>query len=309
MTPIVLWLGAFSFLLIAAGIALWAKSQLQSTQRRSAALVDLQINSDIQVRQTLLHADQANFPQRRQSVEWEQFFLRAGAQPSAGLFVKLIVPAVVLTAAAELFGGVLSAACTLLLYVVLTYFFFWLRIAKRQQMVIRQLPAFLDTLVRLVTIGNSLASAFQNSVPSTDGPLRIVLERASRMVQAGVALDHALRQEAAIFRIKELELLASVISLAGRFGGRTDQILERMAAFMRDLEYAQKELVALSAETRLSAWVMGLLPVGLGIFLVIFNNKMFMNMWLDPLGRNMLLGAGALELLGSYWLYRLAKSV
>ncbi|MGH8809394.1 MAG: type II secretion system F family protein, partial [Noviherbaspirillum sp.] len=136
-----------------------------------------------------------------------------------------------------------------------------------------------------------------------------VLERASRLMQAGMELEHALHQEARIYKLVELDLVASVVGVAARFGGRADIVLERMAAFMRDLEQAQQELFALSAETRVSAWVMGLLPVGVGAFIVIFNNDMFVKMWTDPVGKHMLIGAGVLEVAGVCWLYRLVKSV
>ncbi|MFS9531751.1 type II secretion system F family protein, partial [Klebsiella pneumoniae] len=59
----------------------------------------------------------------------------------------------------------------------------------------------------------------------------------------------------------ELVLLSSVLRLALRYGGRADIVMERTAAFMRDRQQAQRELFALSAETRLSAWIIGLLPV------------------------------------------------
>ena len=100
----------------------------------------------------------------------------------------------------------------------------------------------------------------------------------------------ALTQEAHIFRLPEVELIAAVIGLALRFGGRADMVLERMAGFMRDREHAQQELMALSAEIRLSAWILGLLPVALSTFLIIFNNNMFMMMLADPVGEKLLIG-------------------
>ncbi len=59
-------------------------------------------------------------------------------------------------------------------------------------------------------------------------------------------------------------LLASILRMGMRFGGRADLIVARVAVFIRDREQAQQELMAQSAETRLSAWVLGLLPVGHG---------------------------------------------
>ena len=85
--------------------------------------------------------------------------------------------------------------------------------------------------------------------------------------------------------------------------------MERTATFMRDREEAQRELLALSAETRLSAWVLGLLPLVVAGGLFVLNAGYVMLMWKDPTGRNLLLGAAVLEVVGVLMLYRLAKSI
>jgi len=307
---IVLWLLAAALLLTGTGLWLWQRAQQRSRQDVSAAFVNRQLQGMQLVQKEQQDTNQIA-PQLQVSIEaLRHFFLRAGIQhPSGKLYVPLLVPGICLTLLALILGGALSAIGTLLLYTILVYFYFWLRTAKLQRTMVRQLPGFLDTLVRLVTIGNSIGSAFQTGILSTEGALRVILDRANRQVQAGVELEHALRLQAAIYRFKELDLVAAVIGVSTRFGGRSDLVLERMAAFMRDLEHAQNELVSLSAEIRLSAWIMGILPIAIGIFLIIFNNNMFANMWQDPIGKKMLVGAVVLEVVGGYSLYRLAKTV
>lgn len=307
---IALWLLAAALLLTGTGLWLWQRAQQRSQQDVSAAFVNRQLQGMQQIQKEPQDTSQVG-PQLQLSREaLRHFFLRAGIQhPSGKLYFQLLLPGICLTLLALILGGGVSAIGTLLLYTMLVYFYFWLRTSKLQRTMVRQLPGFLDTLVRLVTIGNSIGSAFQTGILSTEGPLRVVLDRANRQVQAGVELEHALRLQAAIYRFKELDLVAAVIGVSSRFGGRSDLVLERMAAFMRDLEHAQNELASLSAEIRLSAWIMGILPIAIGIFLIIFNNNMFANMWQDPVGKKMLIGAIVLEIVGGYGLYRLAKTV
>jgi len=92
-----------------------------------------------------------------------------------------------------------------------------------------------------------------------------------------------------------------------RYGGRADLLLERVANFMRDREQAEQELIALSSETRLSAWILGLLPVGVGAFLIFTNPGYFMGMWNDDTGRILIFSAAGLQLTGAVLLYRLAR--
>lgn len=310
MNTLPLLLAAVAILLIACGILLLRHAKTSALQQQASAFVDRQIQSMGGLRDA---AGEAAAPSgttpRWRFRGWRHYLLRAGVTPDARFYFLMIVPGIVLTLAAAVLGGMLSAAGTLLLYAVLCHFRLWMKTTRRHQKLVRQLPAFLDTMVRLATIGNSLESAFQAALLTTDAPLRQLLDRSNRWVQAGKDLEHALLQEARLFRLTELELVAAVIGVALRFGGRADTVLERMASFMRDREQAQNELVAMSAETRLSAWILGLLPIALGMFMIIFNNDMFSIMLEDDAGRKMLIGALTLEVVGAFLLYRMAKSL
>lgn len=310
MTSMSLLLIAGAVLLIAVSILLWQGAQTRSHQQAASAFIDRQIHDMQQNGTASFSAGQAAPRQtRRKFRTWRYFLLRAGIEPNRLFYFILIAPGIVLVASAAIFGGALSATGTAFLYIVLCYFRMWLKATRRHQKMVHQLPGFLDTMVRLATIGNSLESAFQSALLTTDAPLRDLLDRSNRLVQAGMDLEHALVQEARTFRLIELELIAAVIGVALRFGGRADTVLDRMAAFMRDREQAQNELVAMSAETRLSAWILGLMPIGMGLFMIIFNNDMFSIMLTDETGKKMLIGALALEAFGALCLYRLAKSV
>jgi tight adherence protein B len=203
--------------------------------------------------------------------------------------------------------GLLGAVVTGGVCIAIVFFVLSVLTSRRHQALVRQLPPFLDAIVRLLTIGNSIPSAFQTATGGTEEPLKECLERVSRMLRSGVELDRALYQTARAYKLQELELLAAVMRLAVKYGGRADVVLERMSGFMRDLDMAQRELVALSAETRLSAWVLCLLPILIGGFLIIANPQYFASMWLDGFGRELLYGAGALQVLGCFLLYRMAK--
>lgn len=316
MSALVLLLAAGAILLIAASLLLWQGAQTRAHQQAASVFVDRQLRSMAETANPET-ADagtaQKNAAARHGQRAWRHylryFLLRAGIKPNLLFFFLLIAPGILLIGIAALFGGLLSAIGTAILYIALCHFRLWLKATRRHQRMVRQLPSFLDTMVRLATIGNSLESSFQSALLTTDAPLRDLLDRSNGLVQAGLDLEHALLQEARLFRLHELELIAAVIGVALRFGGRADNVLGRMASFMRDREQAQNELVALSAETRLSAWILGLLPIGLGLFMIIFNNAMFSIMLNDETGRKMLFGALALEVCGAIFLYRLAKSV
>ncbi|MDH6591320.1 tight adherence protein B [Variovorax sp. TBS-050B] len=214
---------------------------------------------------------------------------------------------VLLAALAGLLGGWPAGLGALLFLALVAAFAIWLRLQKFRRQLVSQLPAFIDAMVRLITIGNSTQAAFQLGIASTRAPLRGYLERAAGLVRAGVDLDRALHQMATRVRVEEMFLLASILGLGVRYGGRADLLLERVANFMRDREQAEHELVALSAETRLSAWILGLLPICVGAMIITLNPAYFLRMWQDTTGQYMVFGAAALQLTGAFLLYRLAR--
>lgn len=191
--------------------------------------------------------------------------------------------------------------------VVCVFAFLSWRAQKRFQRISRQLPVFLDGIVRLITIGNSVPAAFQAAVTTTDAPLRDCLDRVSRMLRSGVEIDLALKQVASMYHVRELELVGSVLRISVKYGGRSDVMLDRMAAMMRDLEQAERELIALSSETRLSAWVLGLMPALLGGFVMLSSPSYFREMWSDPFGQRLVYVAMGLQVLGAFMLYRLVR--
>lgn len=232
---------------------------------------------------------------------------RAGIEGARGKAIVALAALVTVAAIAGSRGGVL--ACFAALVCGSAIFGIWLtsRIQRRRLKIVRQIPSFLDGIVRLVTLGNSVPAAFQAALLTTDEPLRGCLDHVSRMLRTGVEIDRAMLHIAKIYRTKEFELLGSVLRLSVKYGGRADVMLERMAVFMRDLEQAERELTAMSAETRLSAFVLVMLPIAIGSFVVMNNPKYLQGMWLDPGGRTLLIFAFLLQVAGSVWLYRMAR--
>lgn len=229
-----------------------------------------------------------------------------GAVAPGALLAGCAVIAVAVGVAALLSNAV-SALGLLAMLLIGGAFMVWLRVQAMRRQIIRQLPGFLDVIVRLIVMGNSTQAAFQTAVSGAKHPLRLHMDNAMGLVSAGVDIDQALLQVARKVRIEELFLLASILGLGVRYGGRADLLLERVANFMRDHEEAEQELVAMSSETRLSAWILGLLPIVVGGSIITTNGHYFARMWTDPTGQLMVVAALVLQAVGGVLLYRLAR--
>lgn len=220
-------------------------------------------------------------------------------QGMAGACVLLTLLAVLKAGAAGLLALPLCA--------LLCAFGIWRRMGLRREKLLLQLPGFLDNMVRLISIGNSPHAAFQLAAGNVPAPLGDALQQATATLSASPDLGQAMALLERNWGLPEFGLLAAVFRMSTRYGGRADLVLERVSAYIRDRQSAERELHALSAEIRLSAWVLALLPIVVGSLIMVLNQGYFMRMWNDASGRNMILVAAALEACGSFLLYRLAR--
>ncbi len=296
-----------TLLLLAGAIELWWGSEARRQRRKSLAHVEQSLSGV--VRPTTVTVVPP-LPRQRGELRTDALFMRAGLPPGWRVPLMLVLPGLLLILLGWWRIGSLWAV-PLLLAVYAAMVWLWLRsrIEKQRKQLTRQLPDFLDGMVRMASVGNSLPMCFQTTANTVQMPLRGVLDRAMLSVRAGLDLDRALQLAARPYRLEELELLHVVLGTGMRMGGRADQILQRMSDFMRDLGHARQELRAITSETRLSAWVLGLLPLLVAAAMTLLNPAFFTPMFTQPLGHRLLLIALGLELAGGVLLYRLAKSL
>lgn len=308
-----LLLGVLSIVSVLLALAAWLWGSANSREQRQASLQHAEQQLSRGSTATAASSEAARQPPpfvSRRELPWDGLLQRAGLSTGWKLPVLVLVPGIALALFAVMrLGTAWMFPLTLLLYLLAAWLWLLRRIGKLQAQLLHQLPDFLDNLVRLTGLGNSLQASFQVASMQTSAPLRGLLDTTMRYARGGMDLDRALTLAAQPYRMDVLKVLAVVMGVSVRIGGRADQILQRMGDFMRDLEQAQQELAATTAETRMSAWVLGLLPPGSAVLMAIASPDFFQPVLHDPLGHKILLIALALELFGAFLLYRLAKSL
>lgn len=308
-------------LCLAGGVELWWNATARQRQRVAARHTEARLSPQVPATPTLPPqasgaAAAANASTARAPVQpprlprWRARLRRAQLPDNAATMVLIVLPGLLLAALA----GLRMHAWTFALLALTLYaigFGLWVRrrMERLQHKLLKQMPDFLENMVRLAGIGNSLSMAFQSATQQVQPPLRPLLDNALLYTRGGMDLDRALHQASRPYRIPALQTLSVVLGTSLRIGGRSDQILQRMSDFMRDVEQAQEELAATTSETRLSAWVIGLLPPGTALGMALFSPDFFRPMIDQPTGHTLLWLALALEGIGALLLYRLAKSL
>lgn len=169
------------------------------------------------------------------------------------------------------------------------------------------LPAVLDILARSIRAGQPVTSAIGIVTQYTSGIAQEEFERATEQVRLGVALDDAIMRMADNVGTPEIRFIAAAIHLQTETGGNLVETLENMAGMLRERLKLKKKARALSAEAKVSAFILSALPFLVGISLMLMNPGYLTPLVEDPRGRIMLGGGLGLMLVGIYSMYKLAK--
>jgi tight adherence protein B len=291
---------AMAVALLAVALLIYLRSQreafIEKVSRRMAESSG--IKSEI-----LLHHEQHTAPMI------EHLFWRAGIdvngwQLSIG-FLCLIFLAI-LGGLWKGFGFGLSVP---VIGVAVIYLWLLRQAKKRIILILAQLPLFLDQVLRGLGTGRSMEGALRLAAEETPVPLKEIIDRVLRANELGADLGETIQETADLYRINELYLLALAIRINRTYGSSVRDLLQNVVKMIHDREAARRELRALTGETRVTAWVLGLLPPGMAVYIMAMNPKYLESMWQDPSGQVMLVIAVVLQIAGAFVLWRMIKSI
>ena len=148
---------------------------------------------------------------------------------------------------------------------------FWLgrRRSGRLNQFNKQLPDTITLIANGLRAGSSFLQAIELVVREARPPVSTEFGRVIREVNLGLAFDEALENMVRRVRSDDLELMATAISIQHNVGGNLAEILDSIAYTIRERVRIKGEIRTLTAQQRLSGYVVGFLPIGLAGFLFI----------------------------------------
>ncbi|AZE64854.1 tight adherence protein B [Pseudomonas synxantha] len=242
-------------------------------------------------------------------VAMERMFQRAGlGKPTdrLGLWLSGWAVAMVL---GYLLADWLGLLAMLLVPPLLLRLYIGWRYQRRVQRMIEQLPQLLDRSVRSLKSGRTLADAVLGAIESTEAPLKQAMSRIQRNVQMGVSLPESASDFAEFYERDEFRLFALGLKVNHRYGGNASELLENLIKMIREREQGARQLKAMTGETRMTAYVLAGLPIAMVGYFLMVNPGYLMSMWNDGTGRYLLLGAVALDITGTFVMWRMLRSI
>ena len=242
-------------------------------------------------------------------VALERMFQRAGlGKPTDRLGLWLSGWALGMLLGYLLAGGLGLLAMLILPPLLLRVYIAW-RYQRRVQRMVEQLPQLLDHSVRSLKSGRTLADAVLGAIDSTEAPLKQAMSRIQRNVQMGVSLPESVSDFAEFYERDEFRLFALGLKVNHRYGGNASELLENLIKMIREREQGARQLKAMTGETRMTAYVLAGLPIVMVGYFLMVNPGYLMSMWNDGTGRHLLLAAVALDISGTFVMWRMLRSI
>lgn len=227
---------------------------------------------------------------------------RAGLPLTGGEFIIIVTLAAIMLA---IFAYMISLNVYLLLGTfvgipLLAWFWVKIKIERRRKAFTEQLGDCLTTVANALRAGYSFQQAMDVVAQEMEPPMSTEFARVTADVAMGVNLETALEQMNQRVKSSDFELVVTAVLIQREVGGNLAQILDTISDTINERIRMKREINALTAQGRFSAWVLLILPFIVAAFCYVFNNEQFMMLFDEESGRMALIGAILLEILGFF---------
>jgi tight adherence protein B len=146
----------------------------------------------------------------------------------------------------------------------------------------KNLPDTITLIANALRAGSSFLQAIELVVRESRPPISTEFGRVIREVNLGLPFEQALENMVRRVRSDDLELMATAISIQHTVGGNLAEILDSIAFTIRERVRIQGEIRTLTAQQRLSGYVVGFLPIALAFFIFLVAPRFFDPMFTKP---------------------------
>ena len=204
-------------------------------------------------------------------------------------------------------GSVVVGLLFLALGVAGPWLYLAMRRSARRRKFSEALPDTLQLMAGSLSAGLSLAQTIDTVVREGVEPIAGEFRRALVETRLGVNVEDALEGIATRFDSEDFGWVVMAIRIQRQVGGNLAELFTTVAATLRERQYVRRQVLALSAEGRLSAYVIGALPPVFMLYLLLTNGAYLHPLFHDPRGVIMLIFGVVWLAIGFFWMSRIVK--
>lgn len=180
--------------------------------------------------------------------------------------------------------------------------------ARRQSVMMNQMPPMIDELARAAKTGRSVEACLQVVANDTPSPLGQELRRCTDRIAMGLPLNDAMEELPYRTGLVSASVLGTALGVHRETGGDLVRVLERLSQTIRDRIQFQGRLAAATAASRAVAFLMVALPPLILAFFIFRDPAYLQNLMDSTWASRLTILAIVLQIVGTIWVFRVLAS-
>lgn len=239
----------------------------------------------------------------------DRLLIQSGMQLSVSSFLGYTcISAIGGMAIAALFN--LHFTFTLLAFAAAGSIPFLLVLSERHKRLLKieeQLPDAIDLMSRALKAGHAFSGALQMVASESADPIASEFRTTFDEINYGISMQDALMNLSTRIPSTDLRYLVIAVLIQRESGGNLAELLENISSLIRARLKLLGTIRVLSAEGRLSAWILGCLPFAMALVINIVNPGYLNVLFTDPLGHLLIGGSLTMMVTGIIAMWRIIK--
>ncbi len=155
---------------------------------------------------------------------------------------------------------------------------------RRMQAFDGQLSDTLNLWVNALRSGYSVLQSMEAIATELPAPVSVEFERVVQEVRLGLSVEQALANMHRRVPSEDLDLVITAVNIQREVGGNLAEVLDTISFTIRERVRIKGEIRTLTAQGRVSGWIISLLPIALGFVLFLINPEYVSELWVreDP---------------------------
>jgi tight adherence protein B len=204
----------------------------------------------------------------------------------AALSSSMISPSVLLMVVAGLF------------FASLPFLHVWWKRKKRFDAFLEHLPDSLDLMSRALSAGHAFSESLHMVSAEMPDPIATEFRKTYEEQNLGLSLKLALENLTQRIPLLDLRMCVTAVLIQRETGGNLAEILEKVAYTIRERFRIMGDLKTLTTSSRMSAWLLCGLPIGVALVITVMNPDYMSVLWRDPRGHYLIAAAMILQVTG-----------
>ncbi|MBI9092837.1 MAG: type II secretion system F family protein [Desulfobacterium sp.] len=202
----------------------------------------------------------------------------------------------------------MAAAGVFALCLGLPIVFLYVKKRKIEQQLILQMPDALGMIVRALRVGQSVDASLKDVADAIPVPFSTEIRIIYEEIRMGIPFDKALRNfEGRYPSLADVKIFTTAFIIQRETGGSLSQILEGLSDTIKKRFHFQRQIKTFSAEAKMSAIIIGLLPLLFVVINYVFNPDYITRLTDNPLGRILVFMAFVFEFVGFLVMKKMAE--